>query len=361
MEKLSLKALFGFIAVAQISLTSNLYAASSRGSLDLSKPEIVSATGVDEEDAVRKALRAAVSQRCGENLRSTSVESNTYTRSRASDAESNIVGSDSVDVSKRSQLAATTGGVIKSYQVMASSSDGEKRHSVTVQVFIEKCLVEETGRISVRSGRKDPSTTHAKIKVDPKAVVERDISVIIRFDSPPAAVDSNSVQQLILAIAQGFAVNVAKSNVLQVPYKNAVNTKVRNSVTTHDFSFRPGTAQLSATVSLFGVNAEIDGTTLGAEFTTDSGTTLDLSFGHSDKIGFSYFQNKRDNNLIVVQTEKTSAAFGKLIRGDVIEVINSMSVDQLENIDDKLTSLIESGPVRLSIKRGLVSMIVVLR
>jgi hypothetical protein len=361
MQKSSLKALFCFLAVAQLTLALDVRAASSRGALDTSKPEIVSATGIDEEDAIRKALRSAVSQRCGENLRSTTVESNTYNRSRAADQDANIVGSDSVDVRKRSQLAATTGGVIRKYQVMASGSDGENRYSVTVEVFIEKCLVEETGRISVRSPRKEPSTIQSRIKVDPKAAVERNVSVIIRFDPLPAPVDSNSVQELISAIAKSFAVNIAKSNILQKSYRDASRTTVRNNVTVYDFNFQPGTAQLSATVTLYGVNAEIDGTTLGAEFSADSSTTLDLLAGYNEKIGFSYFKNKKDNNLIVVHTDKTGAAFGKLVRGDVIETINSVSVDAVENIDEKLSLLIKSGPVKMSIKRGPVTTLVVLR
>jgi hypothetical protein len=336
-------------------------ASPSLSSSDSSKPEIVSGTGIDEEDAIRKALRLAVSQRCGESLRATTIESNTYNKSRAADTDANIVSSDTVDVSKRSQLAATTGGVIKTFQVLSSGNEGEKRHSVTLQVFIEKCLVEDSGRITLRSQRRDSPRSKDRVKVDPKAVVERNISVIVRYSTPSKPVDSTTLQQLVTATAKDFALNIAKSNVLQQPYRLAADAQVRNEIVVRDLSVQTGAVQLSAAIALFGVNAELDGTTLGAEFIADSGTTLELTSRFSEELGISFFENKKDGNLIVIQAEKTGAAFGKLIRGDIIEKINSVLLRDVDDAEGFLKSSFEAGPMKVSIRRGSMTALVVLR
>jgi len=324
------------------------------------KPETVFSSGANEDEAIQKGLRLAVSQRCGQSFQSSTIENNIYkqsTRSEAEDATTNT------EKTQKIRLASTTGGVIKSYKVLASGGDGAGGHTVTLEVIVEKCAVTESDRITVKSRRPTADTAQTNVKVDPKSAIEKTLFLTIRYQSPSSSVELRDLENVITNIAKSFALNVVKAEALQKPYDLVKAQQVRNEVSLDDLNFRHDKqiAEMSATVVLFGVNAEIDGSTLGNKLPVDEDTTLSLDAGFNPKTGIAFLFNKKDKSLIVLKTEKSGLAFGKLLRGDVIEEINSEKIRPNYNPSELLNSSAGSGPVKLLVRRGPVSSIVVLR
>jgi hypothetical protein len=328
------------------------------------KPETVFSTGANEDEAIQKGLRLAVSQRCGQSFQSSTIESNVYKQSTPSENED--ATTTNTEKTQKIRLASTTGGVIKSYKVLASGGDGAGGHTVTLEVIVEKCAVTDSDRITVKSRRPTATSAQTNVKVDPKAAVEKTVFLTIRYQTPGAGVDPRELEGVITSIAKTFALNVVKSEVMQKPYELVKAQQVRNEISLDDLNFRRDKppvqiAEMSATVVLYGVNAEVDGSTLGNKPPIDEDTTLSLDAGFNPKTGIAFFFNKKDKSLIVLKTEKSGLAFGKLLRGDVIEEINSEEIRPNDNPSELLNSSAASGPVKLLVRRGPVSSIVVLR
>jgi len=328
------------------------------------KPETVFSTGTNEDEAIQKGLRLAVSQRCGQSFQSSTIENNVYKQSTPSANED--ATTTNTEKTQKIRLSATTGGVIKSYKVLASGGDGAGGHTVTLEVIVEKCAVTDSDRITVKSRRPTANTAQTNVKVDPKSAIEKTLFLTIRYQPPGAGVEPRDLESVITNIAKSFALNVVKSEVLQKPYDLVKAQQVRNEVSLDDLNFRQDKqaaqiAEMSATVVLFGVNAEIDGSTLGNRPPVDEDTTLSLDAGFNSKTGIAFFFNKKDKSLIVLRTEKSGLAFGKLLRGDVIEEINSEEIRPNYNPSELLNASAASGPVKLLVRRGPVSSIVVLR
>lgn len=313
------------------------------------KPETVFASGVNEEDAIQRGLRSAVTQRCGQNIQSSTIEN------MATNAEP----------TQKIRRTASTGGNVKSYKVLASGGDGAGGHTVHLEVIVEECNV-ASQRITVKSKRPNTSTARANIKVDPKSALEKTVFLSIRYQMPVSGIDTGEVEGVITNAAKNFALTVVKAEVMQRPYDEVKAQQIRNEVSLEDLNFRRDDqnnhfAEMSARVVLYGVNAEIDGSTLNNKLPVDEDTTLYLEAGFNPKIGIAFFFNRKDKSIIVLKTEKSGLAFGKLLRGDIIEEINSQEIRSNYNPSELLNTSVSSGPVKLLVRRGPVSSIVVLR
>lgn len=334
-----------------------------RRASDPSTPEIVAGTGANEDEAIRNALRLAISQRCGTTLKEVTVETRNYDRSMGSGASVQL--DESYEEKRRRQLATSTGGVVKSYELMNSDRNEKQNHTVVLRVFVEKCLADKSSRISIVGNRVTNSREPEKRpKVSPNAFVEKMISVQLRFRDPYARMNQDVLREASLPVAKSFAINLAKSMVLGRPYADVSALDVRSELNVQNSRYVSSNAQdsrleMDSTVVLFGVMEEVDGTGAAAFDATDS--ALEMEVAHSSSVGITFLVNPLDQSLVVLEVERKGRALGKLLRGDVIELIDSSRPKVDGDIAASLNTAVDSGPVRMTVRRGLAKSMVVIR
>lgn len=337
-------------------------AVSARSSSGDDEPEVVISFGISQDDAVRKGLRQAVSQRCGENLKARTIERNSFNKTTSLDGENVVSGSQDSDIATKSELAATTGGIIRRYRQAEVSQEAPNRYRVVVEVYIEKCLVEGAGRISIRGSAPIKNQQDRKEKVDPKSFVEREVTVTVRYQVPPTAVDTYTLKALVLATAQSFALNVVKAEVSPGADMQPITSRVqvidvRDLETTRE----EYGLDLQAKVTLFGVNQEIDGNTMADGAWGDVTKFLALKSGYSSVAGFSFYMNESNNSAVVYDVDRRGSSLGKILRGDIIESVNGIRIQSIKQFPSILDNAITVGPASLFIRRGSATLVVIIR
>jgi len=334
-----------------------------RSAADANKPEIAIGSGRTQEEAEKAAKVRAVDQRCGAKLIKRTMESNDHLKSTEIDAEG-VQRAESSEIGENSRTESVTGGSIARWSVVESNSDG-KTYTVTLSVFIEKCLVDGSGRISIKSQGSATSGAQKRPRVDENAVVEKSVTVSVYYpDSTDSVANGTNLDSFVMAAAKSFAINVAKVMVLGRPYATVMNEPVRSEITVHGSSKLGGGSveqgfKLDSTVTLYGVNEELNNSAEGGFVAVEP--VLRLSRGYSSLAGFAFLGNNHDGNLVVLDVDKRGPALGKLIRGDIIESFNLMNLSPGQDPVVFLESSIKNGPVKVSLRRGNVKVISIIR
>jgi hypothetical protein len=325
-------------------------------------PEVVISFGVNQDDAVQKGLRQAVSQKCGENLKARRIERNSFSRSTSIDDESGVSGSQDSDINTKNELAATTGGIIRRWRQLELNQEAPNRFRVVVEVYIEKCTVEGSGRIAINNGTPPKNQKGRDQKVDPKSFVERETVVTVRYEVPPVQVDNYALKSLMLSTAQGFALNVVKAEVLPGSKAQPVSSRVE-VLEVRDLEPRQNEYgfELTAKVSLYGVRQEIDGNTMGDGSWGDVEKSLILKSGYSSQGGFLFYMNESSNAAIIYDVDRRGASFGKVLRGDIVEMVNGVKMSSVKEFPMLLNNALVSGPASLFVRRGSATHVVVIR
>lgn len=328
--------------------TPGLAAAKDRGASD--KVVRVIAKGDSEEDARLNALREAVRKGCG-----TSVVDATLREEQGAAGQTSATSTN--------QTEYFTGGRISSSRVFESSEEEDGKYRMTLDVVLAGCRSD--GKITTDSVR--PGAGPPKRKApDKNAVYSRELTVTVAYEVPAAPISSYALKAIALAVAQSFSASVIKADLAAklnstdpiVPLSTAIEVLSSRDLPSTDSEYG---LQLSTRVTLTGVSEEIDGNLVPDRPWRAASRNLRLSARHSHDGGFSYYINPAEQNLVIFSVEKQGRAFGKLIPGDVIVGINSAPLRVDENFDRFFVSETSMLPMKLSLRRGAVNTVVILR
>ena len=329
-------------------------------------PEFATSVGDNEDDAISNALRRAVSQRCGERLNALTTNSTKSTKSKTISGEEKAAVAYSNASDLKNDVAVSTGGIIKRYKVLESQKEADNQYRARVEVYVEKCLVEDAGKITLKGQDKPKSVSLASGNVDKKKFVTRDVTITVAYEMPSVPVDSYSLREIAIAAGRSFATQVAKSELARSggTAGGVQPTDIRIELTeTRELpsNEQDYALEIHARVTMFGVSAQIDGSSFAGAQQPEITKLLRLPAKYSQNAGFSFYMNGVENSAIVFDVDKRGPSFGKIMRGDVITSINSRPI----RIDDRFPVIfdgtIANGPTTLLLKRGNTTSIAVIR
>ena len=260
----------------------------------------------------------------------------------------------------------STGGIIKRYKVLESQKEADNQYRARVEVYVEKCLVEDAGKITLKGQDKPKSVSLASGNVDKKKFVTRDVTITVAYEMPSVPVDSYSLREIAIAAGRSFATQVAKSELARSggTAGGVQPTDIRIELTeTRELpsNEQDYALEIHARVTMFGVSAQIDGSSFAGAQQPEITKLLRLPAKYSQNAGFSFYMNGVENSAIVFDVDKRGPSFGKIMRGDVITSINSRPI----RIDDRFPVIfdgtIANGPTTLLLKRGNTTSIAVIR